>query len=134
MKVQKCNIEEFFDQYNPLALKSEKGKILFFKEYRDCYYTFLLMLKERYPKGYVDVVHMFVGFGYLKSYDAERHINCCRALGLQQEMLVNWEDADSVKSQLEIICRSIQDLIETPFQKDMFLAAVNKYLFENKLI
>lgn len=134
MKGINCRFEEFFDQYNPLALKSEKGKVLFFKEYRDCYYTFLIMLKDRYPRGYIDMVHMLVGFGYLKNYDAERHIACCKPLGLEEEMLVNWEDAESVKTQLEIICKSIQNLVETPFQRDMFLAAVNKYLFENKLI
>lgn len=134
MKLRNVEIEEFFDQYNALALKSERGKVLFFKEYRDCYYTFFSMLKNRYPKGYIDMVHLFVGFGYMSRADAERHVNCCRPLGLDEEMFVNWEEAEDVRKCLEIIVKSIHNLLETSFNKDMFLSAVNKFLYENKVL
>lgn len=120
-------IEEFFDTYNPLALKIQ-GKVGMYNTYVQCYYAFLKELRVRFPRGYIDTVFLLENFGYANHADAERYVRRYKSLGLSEELFVDWESEDDLKNVVSIIVRSIQDLVETKFDDAQYFTAIRLFL------
>lgn len=127
------DLGDFLLERNPLAFKDAKSHIMYFETYREAYYELLLRLYKAGPK-YVDLV-LFVmdTYGMTKS-DAERWVGRWRSLGVNtQEVLINWykvegADLSEDKRLIEKIAKCLHTLVESKFNRDMFMSAWDEFI------
>lgn len=128
------DLGEFLKQRNPLALKDKKGQIMVFDTYKEAYEEFFWRIYQSGPY-YVDLVLLSMEiYGMTKPY-AEKWVRTFWALGIRQDVvLLDWgKDKEDklrcLRMNLEQICICFHTLVGSKFQRDMFLAAFNDFMF-----
>lgn len=128
-------IGEFLEQYNPLAFKDARGKIMYFKTYAEAYEE---MLSRIYKAGpyMVDAVLFCMNTYAMNLAAAQRFVNSWqRYVGAREQFfMLDWKTGGKQRdTDLEIFARGLHLLTETKFNKDMFLCALNKFKVKLKV-
>lgn len=127
------DIGDFLEQYNPLAFKDDKGRIMSFASYSEAYVEMLRRVWKAGPK-YVDLVLFCVDNYQMPFQDAVRFVRSWRSVGItRDELLTDWRldpnrDNVALIKDLEKVARGLHMLVECKFQKDSFLDAYDKFM------
>lgn len=135
-KIKVEGIEELVDLYNPLVLRDERGKIMCFADYSECYFE---LLKRLYGTGgrYVDFVLFVRDTWAMSVFDSFRFVATWHSLvdftnaGF---VIVDWINGGKARDKmLEGVVRCSHMVAGTKFNQDMFLSALNKFKLNYQL-
>lgn len=122
------DLGEFLELYNPLAFKDARGNIMYFKTYVEAYEELFDRLYKAGPYMIDAVVFCMDNYG-MKIQDAQRFVNSWqRYIDVQKQyFLIDWKTGGKERDlQLEKFARGLHLLLESKFNKDMFLCALDK--------
>lgn len=124
------SMEELVEVYNPMVLRDEKGVIMTFADYSECYFE---LIKRLYGTGghYVDFVLFVVETWGMPEVDAVRFVRTWHSLvDFTKEgfVVVDWKHGGKERDKMiEGVVKCCHTLAETKFDRDMFLSALNKF-------
>lgn len=128
MKIE--GMAEMLEVYNPMVLRDEKGVIMSFADYSECYFE---LIKRFYGVGgpYVDLVLFVVETWGLSEVDAVRFVRTWHSLvDFPKEgfVVVDWMNGGKERDKMiEGVVNCCHTLTKTKFDRNMFLSALNKF-------
>lgn len=129
MELNQDDLSEIIEQHNPFFMKSPKGKICYFEDYVAVYLKTLRLLREQFPKGYIEMV-LFL------------NDNCKTGISYGRELVRGWKregyEGDPVLVEwnsngveryytLRLLMKCLHTLSGTSFKEDMFKVALEKF-------
>lgn len=129
----KLDFAALIEQHNPFGIKGSAGNPLFFDDYEEVYSYVLKVVKDMFPRGYIDLVLLINILTHLNTNECYNVFRGMRGLwGDQAERLIkiNWQNAqdyNELREGLKILMRSLHVISETPFNDVMFEQAFQKH-------
>lgn len=137
--------EDFFtlmEKYNPLAFREPDGKVASYKDYAAAYEDCIEKAHAESLRGYFDVPLFLMHHCAMDRRSAEDYVpNFIRAGVLERDVcgavgvtLIDWSDYKYLRAFFERFLTGMHSLIETKFDKAMFLQALNHFCMKNDII
>lgn len=135
---QKLNLESFeeiMEQRNPFGFKDENGKVKLFDDYGKVYLYTVRKLKEKFPRGYIDLSLFINEMTGMPLEECESVVKRFSVKGLEDVMFVPdiWDTKGMAFSHtLMLIMKGLHCITETEFDTMMFSRALHEFVKESK--
>lgn len=129
---------ELMKEHNPFVFKNEKGKPCVFKTYSDAYYEMCERIYKQAPRGYLDCVLFLVDNCGMVKNQAEGFLENFVKLGALSKddeglCMIYWSDKVQSEQILERIAKSLHWIIETEYNRSMFLDGLMRFRYNYNL-
>ena len=126
MKIDENSFQTYLEEHNPYGFKDEKNCFMYFPTHAEAHEEFLKRLRERFFEGYIDmVVYLCEAYGNSLS-EAESVVRSWEHRGLRHPLLVEWGNPVDARLLMEV-ARNMMFITESPFKKDLFMVAFDKF-------
>lgn len=116
------NLDGLMKKLNPFIMRDERLEPFWFEDYGKCYLATLSFIKERYPRGFIDVPLLLHQLTQYSLSETERMVQEMNFIQTDRGIyLLGWEDKENnPKRKAELLLRSLHQLSETTFSVDFF--------------
>lgn len=124
--------QSYIDEYNPFAVKDEKGRFMHFVSYVDAYKDMLYRLFKMFPGKYIDMVLFLIDEYKFTEAEAVDEIKIWERRGFENPQLIDWFEPLYIHELRDIMVR-LHGFTETSFKDDQFKLAYSGFSNEIKM-
>lgn len=134
---------ELLEQVNPFAIKEPNGKIKVYKDYAAAYLDVMSRMYADSPRGYLDIplfltrhcgMELKQAKDFMENFYRSGALNKGDSVSEVDVALIDWSDYQFLLHYLPKFFSGLHWILETKFQKDMFLLALQRFCLKNKIV
>ena len=134
-KLEAKDFEDLIKRLNPFGFKDENGESMTFENYGECYLHALKVLKEQYPRGFIDMPLFIHDNMKVPLKTAAIFARRFKFKNMPGEVYgIPWGgENENPRYQAECFMRNLHSLSETEFSQGYFNDAWERFLNELKI-
>lgn len=134
---------EVMEQVNPFAIKEANGKIKVYKDYAAAYQDVMTRMHEDSRRGYLDIplfltrhcgMELRQAKDFLENFYRSGALKKGDSVAEEGVALIDWSDYQFLLRYLPKFFCGLHWILETKFQNDMFLLALQRFCIKNGIV
>lgn len=129
VSIEASDLQDYIEKYNPLALRDNEKKLMYFSFHSECYLYFLEWLFKKCSRGFIDPLLMLMDLYDLDNSEAMSIAGVLKAKRyiLSDPLLVMWARESDTVMTLRRIIQGLCYYTECTFEEPSFIIALDEF-------